>query len=92
MQNPNLLDEKNRAHWPLAHFAQESDTKSISVRWKKRGLHAEGTASRERIRLHHFSGSAHSAKIVRSYCAQILILRLLHKLSATSPFCVYLFL
>ena len=36
---------------------------------KKWGLHAEGTASRERIRLHHFSGSAHSAQIVRSYCA-----------------------
>ena len=62
--------KKNRAHWPLAHFAQESDTKTKSVRWKKWGLHAEGTASRERIRLHHFSGSAHSAQIVRSYCAQ----------------------
>ena len=70
VQNPNLLDGKNRAHWPLAHFAQESDTKTKSVRWKKWGLHAEGTASRERIRLHHFSGSAHSALIVRSYCAQ----------------------
>ena len=61
--------KKNRAHWPLAHFAQESDTKTKSVRWKKWDLHAEGTASRERIRLHHFSGSAHSAQIVRSYCA-----------------------
>ena len=36
---------------------------------EKWGLHAEGTASREHIRLHHFSGSSHSAQIVRSYCA-----------------------